>query len=358
MNTGIADTMKIAAEKTTLDRHVVNLFSHKAVLAVLMMYCVEEFQGFSAEYIMKNCFVGEPLVREMPVDRDVPPEPDARELPFDDLGGLLENETVSLREGSLLDGNEKVFGSESVDKTQLEGTVIYDIIFLARAPRTNDLIRLIVNVEIQNDQDLRYSVVTRGIYYCSRMISAQKNRTFKGSDYQKIQKVYSIWICPYARNGKNTVTTYDIRENKVFGETDIPKEDYDKLETVIITMNAEGLQSENDLIRYLSLLLNKEIPVEEREKKLETDYHLQMTEELRKDVGGMCNYSDAMLMLGRNEGRAEGIAEGMTKGRAEGVFSTLVDLAKKNLLSVKDAAEQAGMTETAFCKKAGLPIQQ
>ena len=84
----------------------------------------------------------------------------------------------------------------------------------------------------------------------------------------------------------------------------------------------------------------------------------------------MCNYSDAMLMLGRNEGRAEGIAEGMTKGRAEGiaegmtkgraegVFSTLVDLAKKNLLSVKDAAEQAGMTETAFCKKAGLPIQQ
>ena len=33
-----------------------DLFSHKAVLAVLMMYCVEEFQGFSADYIMiKRC---------------------------------------------------------------------------------------------------------------------------------------------------------------------------------------------------------------------------------------------------------------------------------------------------------------
>ena len=73
--------MKIAADKSTLDRHVVNLFSHKAVLAVLMMYCVEEFKGFSAEYIMEHCFVGEVSVRELPVDRDVPPDPDVKDLP-------------------------------------------------------------------------------------------------------------------------------------------------------------------------------------------------------------------------------------------------------------------------------------
>ena len=238
--------MKIAADKSTLDRHVVNLFSHKAVLAVLMMYCVEEFKGFSAEYIMEHCFVGEVSVRELPVDRDVPPDPDVKDLPYDDLGGLMENESVSLREGSLLDGNEKVLAGESVDKTQLEGMVIYDIIFLAKAPRTNDLIRLIVNVEIQNDQTLKYSVATRGIYYCSRMISAQKNRTFAGSDYQKIQKVYSIWICPYAKNGENTVTTYDIRENKVFGSSNTPREDYDKLETVVITLNEDGSKAKTN----------------------------------------------------------------------------------------------------------------
>ena len=105
MNTGISNAMEIAANKTTLDCHVVNLFSHKAVLAVLMMYCVEEFKDFSADYILKNCFVGEPVVREMPVDRDVPSKSDAKELPFDDLGGLIENETVSLREGGLRNGN-------------------------------------------------------------------------------------------------------------------------------------------------------------------------------------------------------------------------------------------------------------
>ena len=243
----------------------------------------------------------------------------------------------------------KILAGESVDKTQLEGTVIYDIIFLAKAPRTNDLIRLIVNVEIQNDQNLRYSVVTRGLYYCSRMISAQKNRTFTGSDYQKIQKVYSIWICPYARNDKNTVTTYDIRENSVFGTADIPRKDYDKLETVVITMNAEGLQSENDLIRYLSLLLNKEMPVEQREKELENEYHLQMTEELRKDVGGLCNYSDAMLMLGRKEG--------IEIGQQQGAVMQLIRSVRKGKYTVEEAAEEAGMTVKAFREEMKLQAQ-
>ena len=354
MNTGIAHSMKIAADKSALDRHVVNLFSHKAVLAVLMMYCVEEFKGFSAEYIMEHCFVGEVSVRELPVDRDVPPDPDVKDLPYDDLGGLMENESVSLREGSLLDGNEKVLAGESVDKTQLEGMVIYDIIFLAKAPRTNDLIRLIVNVEIQNDQTLKYSVATRGIYYCSRMISAQKNRTFAGSDYQKIQKVYSIWICPYARNGENTVTTYDIRENKVFGSSNTPRKDYDKLETVVITLNEDGLQSENELIRYLSLLLNKEMPVEQREKELEKDYHLQMTEDVREDVGKMCNYSEAIWM----QGIEKGMAQGMAQGKDIGAYETILDLVRKKLISIKVAAEQLGMTEKDFCEKAGIQKEQ
>jgi hypothetical protein len=48
----------------------------------------------------------------------------------------------------------------------------------------------------------------------------------------------------------------------------------------------------------------------------------------------------------------------MDRGRAEGEFSLLVNLVRKNLLSLKDAAEQAGMTVTVFCQMAGLPIQQ
>ena len=93
-----------------------------------------------------------------------------------------------------------------------------------------------------------------------------------------------------------------------------PREDYDKLETVVITLNEDGLQSENELIRYLSLLLNKEMPVEQREKELEKDYHLQMTEDVSEDVGKMCNYSEAIWM----QGIEKGISRASSSAAAEG----------------------------------------
>ena len=58
------------------------------------------------------------------------------------------------------------------------------------------------------------------------------------------------------------------------------------------------------------------------------------------------------------KGRAEGIAKGRAEGEANGMIKTLAALVRKNLLSVKDAAEQANMSEAAFCEKAGLPIPQ
>ena len=137
------------------------------------------------------------------------------------------------------------------------------------------------------------------------MISAQKNRVFTGSNYQKIQKVYSIWICPLSSTKRNSITSYDIRERQIYGRGKIPKEAYDKLNTIVITMNAEGLQSENDLIRYLSLLTINRMPVEERERELERDYHIQMNAEIKKEVKEMCNYSDRIYELGQEDARKE-----------------------------------------------------
>ncbi len=65
-----------------------------------------------------------------------------------------------------------------------------------------------------------------------------------------------------------------------------------------------------------------------------------------------------LLTKAMNENCAIGEAKGILKGRAEGAFNTLSDLVRKGLLTVKTAADQAGMTETEFCQKAGLPVPQ
>ena len=59
----------------------------------------------------------------------------------------------------------------------------------------------------------------------------------------------------------------------------------------------------------------------------------------------LTEYNEAETMeLFREEGREEGRAEGETRG----ILKTLAGLIRKGLLSIKDAASEANMTEAEF----------
>ena len=73
-----------------------------------------------------------------------------------------------------------------------EGSSIYDIRFLATAPSSGEPIQLIIGIEAQNEFDPSYPLIKRAIYYCSRMITAQKGTEFVHSEYQKIKKVVGL----------------------------------------------------------------------------------------------------------------------------------------------------------------------
>ncbi len=53
---------------------------------------------------------------------------------------------------------------------------------------------------------------------------------------------------------------------------------------------------------------------------------------------------------GREEGRAEGRAEGLAEGAIKGKAEALMGLVHDGLLTMKEAAKRAGMTEEAFRK--------
>ena len=72
----------------------------------------------------------------------------------------------------------------------------------------------------------------------------------------------------------------------------------------------------------------------------------------------MCEVLDRVesrgLARGKAIGEARGEAIGEARGKILGVQSTLISLVKKNLLSIRDAASEAGMSEEAFKKLAGF----
>lgn len=57
------------------------------------------------------------------------------------------------------------------------------------------LTQIIINLEAQKDEPNEYDILNRAIFYVSRLISSQKERDFKNTNYNDIKRVYSIWVC-------------------------------------------------------------------------------------------------------------------------------------------------------------------
>ena len=71
----------------------------------------------------------------------------------------------------------------------------------------------------------------------------------------------------------------------------------------------------------------------------------------RKDIGIRYMQSWEYMATMKREAREEGLAEGRAEGRAEGIITTLCELLDKGLLSLEDAAQQAGLSPEDFLEK-------
>lgn len=196
-----------------------------------------------------------------------------------------------------------------------EGTITYDIRFLAAVPGTGEPIRLIINVEAQNDFYPGYPIIKRGIYYCSRMISSQYGSEFTDGHYEKICKVYSIWICmnPPKRR-KNTINRYSITEECMVGEEKEKKENYDLMTAVIICLGDSENEHYSGIIKLLDVLLSDEQDPQKKKHILEEDFSVKMTRDLEREVSLMCNLSKGIEDRGMEKGLEQGLEQGMEHG--------------------------------------------
>ena len=274
------------------------VLSEKAILARIMKACLAEYRDCPVRDIEEKYIEGQPQVSSVPVLPD--------------------------EEGSVISG------LDTEDKSVHEGTVTYDIRFRAIAPDSGELIGLIVNVEAQNNFYPGYPLTKRGVYYCSRMISSQYGREFTGPHYEKLKKVYSIWICMNPpKNRENTITRYRLTEEHLVGEAVEPVQNYDLLSIVMLCLGGPDGENYDGVLRMLDVLLSNETSEAEKRRILQDDYDIQMTRAMESEVSVMCNLSKGVM--------EKGIAKGMEKGRAEG-------MEKGILMSIRSLMETMGWT--------------
>lgn len=222
---------------------------------------------------------------------------------------------------------------------------IYDVRFDAIAPTSEgstaqkDVIRLIINVEAQTAFNPGYPLTKRAIYYCSRMISAQHGPIFTNSEYGKIRKVYSIWVCTHpTKEFQNTLIRYSIRPEQLIGNAVEKSENYDLMSVVTICLGEPGTENYTGIVKFMDVLLSSSRAATEKKKILEEEFGVAMNEELEREVLVMCNLSQGV----KAEGREEGINIGEMR--------MLVKQVRKGRVTIEEAAEDAGMTVEEFKK--------
>lgn len=284
--TNLAQTIDLAADRARYDECAKKLLTYKAIIAWILKSCTKEFSQYSVKFICDKCLKDDIEISKHAVHQD------------------------QLNRDEKLTGDERIESLNSEANAIKDQTVYYDIRFKAYLPGNREPVQLIINLEIQLNDTPGYPLVTRGFYYCARMISEQYGTVFTEEHYENIQKVYSIWICPDpAKKRRNGIFKYHTVQETILGKSYENSESYDLMEVVIVNLGDADKESELEILDLLNVLFSTSATPEEKKKRLQEDFDIAMTEEFESEVKDMCNLSKALV----NQGIEQGIEQGVEK---------------------------------------------
>ena len=280
------DDVLLKERNAQYDQAAKRILSQRKMLAWILSRVVTEFAGVPVREIADRYIVGEPEVGMAPVNRD------------------KTNAPRDLRQ----DRNE--------DGTSTEGTIYFDIRFHAKAPKSGAFITLIINVEAQKENPTEYDIIKRAVFYASRLISAQKETEFSGSDYNGIRKVYTIWLCMRAPEHEgSSITSYTLHEKQPFGHHVEPKERYDLINITLIYLGNH--RTGDNLIELLWLVFRSNAKVAVKKERLVERYDLNLTDDMAEEMNTMCNLSEGIFEDGVKQGVKQGMKQGVERGAKE-----------------------------------------
>ena len=257
-----------------VDEKIKALLADKQILARILKYSVEEFKEYDILEIINR--IEEVEILEVPVDAG--------------LSHKSKNEFG------------KISGSNTEDNVPGEGVIYYDIRF--NITKGKKRIKVLINIEAQATTSvsrLGYHIENRMTYYLSRMISAQKEQEFFGSDYDKIKEVISIWICMDARKNEDSIIEYRLRPEVKFGEN-IHPEEINLLKGILIKIRGRKnmTQSKNKLIEMLEYVI-ADHSAKEKKNYLKNECGVEMTKELERKVEAMGESMGRAILQGMLE---------------------------------------------------------
>ena len=263
---GLDSSLVRLEEVGKLDNICKSILSKKQVLARILKGTIEAYENYSAEEIAEKFIEGEPKVNKVPVHRD------------------------------------EITGMNTEDNSETEGEVRYDVLFKAKVPDFDKDEEYIVNVESQGDYYTKYPLLSRAVYYCGRLLSAQKDREFSNDNYQDIRKVHSIWVClngndKTSKANENTIASYVFTKKDIYGKQQFNRTDYDLVEIIMICLGDEE-KVDNELLACLGTFFSSKKDAETKKRILHDEHGIIFDSDIEREVDNMCNYGEYVLEKG------------------------------------------------------------
>lgn len=218
------------------------------------------------------------------------------------------------------------------------GTVRFDFFGCIDLPQLDHTIkRIYLNVEIQNDAYPKYSLITRGDAYLSRIQTTQWGKEYNDQNYDGMKKVYLIWILPQAakkRDGQVSICKTD--EKKHLEKL----ESYDKREQIVIYLDKEHdtskkYQEYDEILTPLVVFLNNILDYQGKIRIMK-EYGFK---EIEREVREVCDYANMLEKEYLNKGIGIGVEKGIEQGTQNERIKNIRKLMIKLKMSFKEAIQ-------------------
>lgn len=156
------------------------------------------------------------------------------------------------------------------------------------------------------------------------MLSSEFDGVTETMEYEKLYKVYSIWICfDVAEYLANTIARFKVTKEDVLGMVDIPETDYNLMESIIIRLGTDSTLTGNRVIDFLNTIFGSE-GQKTMNSRLETLGFSGTS--VMEEVNNMISFSERTL------------ARGMEKGARQTSYKFILKLHRKGM-SIEGIAE-------------------
>ncbi len=159
-----------------------------------------------------------------------------------------------------------------------------------------------VDLEMQNkgkERSLGYPLTKRAVYYVARSLSRQLGILKTDTNYGKLRKCYSIWICTdVLAEEKDSIVRFSFNRDVLYGTPKDKTCDYDLMEVIIVRRGREETD-DNGILDYLNGLFTSNVG------RMNRYVNIRQDQTLLQEVKKMTGFGAALVEKGEIKGEAK-----------------------------------------------------